>query len=88
MNPLSDKPRNVRVMTYGKDLAAIEHEIVHATLNADQVLVDSTYIVDHIEPKLDGEIGAIAYWAEALSASHGLAWRRVGRDVLFVQGPV
>lgn len=71
----------VRVLTYHKEMEAIEPEIVNAINNGNQVLVNAACFPAPATP--NGNTAEIAAWAEALSQQHGLGWRRVGLDVLF-----
>lgn len=79
------KNRIVRVLTYGKDLEAVETETVAAVQSGNQVLVNAACASDSIHPKPDGGKVAVAAWAEALCQAHGFGWRRVGLDVLFLK---
>ena len=84
----AEKSRIVRVLTYGKNLEAIEQETVTSIQNGNQVLVNAACASDNLYPKPDGDKIAVAQWAEALSHQHGLGWRRVGMDVLFNKATV
>lgn len=80
------KSRMVRVLTYGKDLEAIEQETIASISSGTQVLVNAACASDSITAKPDSDKAAVAAWAEALSREHGFTWRRVGLDVLFKAG--
>ena len=84
--PAAAKVRMVRVLTYGKGLEAIEQEAVSSVNNGNQVLVNAACASDTLTEQPDGPKAAVATWAEALSHQHGLIWKRVGLDVLFVKG--
>lgn len=84
MTPDSDRTgRIVRVLTYGKEFEAIDQDIVRAVKEGHQVLVKVAVLSDGALPTIKDDTIAIADWAEALSQRHGLAWKRVGVDVLF-----
>jgi len=79
--------RIVRVLTQGKELEAINRSILSAVDGSSRVLVKAARVSDSIPAKPDGDKGAVADWAEALSREHGLVWQRVGLDVLFDRPP-
>ncbi len=75
----------VRILTQGKELEAINRDVVAAIDGGSRVLVKAARVSDNIPSKSDGDKGAVADWAEALSQQHGLVWQRVGLDVLFAR---
>ncbi len=75
----------VRVVTQGKELEAINEDILSAVQGGRRVLVKAGRVAGSLPVKPDGDKGAVADWAEALSRQHGLAWQRVGQDVLFTR---
>ena len=77
------KSRIVRVVTYGKDLEAVEQEVIASLGGGAQVLVNAACASDRITARPDSDKAAVAAWAEALSGQNGFSWRRVGLDVLF-----
>lgn len=77
--------RTIRVVTQGKELDAISHEIAAAIQGGSRVLVKAARVGDGLLSKPDGNKGAIADWASALSQEHRLVWKRVGLDVLFAR---
>jgi len=77
--------RIVRILTQGKELEAINRDIADAIGGGSRVLVKAARVSDHIPAKPDGDKGAVADWAEALSQEHGLVWQRVGLDILFAR---
>ncbi len=79
--------RIVRVLTQGKELNAINRDILSAVSGGSRVLVKAARVSDSIHAKPDGDKGAVADWAEALSLEHGLVWQWVGSDILFARPP-
>lgn len=77
--------RIVRVVTQGKGLEVISRDVAVAISGGCRVLVSAARVCDRIPVKPDGDQGAVAEWAEALSQEQGLNWRRVGADVLFAR---
>ena len=77
--------RIVRIVTQGKELDAINQDVALAIGGGSRVLVKAAPVSAGIAEKPDGDKGAVADWAEALSRQHGLTWRRVGADVLFAR---
>jgi len=77
--------RIVRILTQGKDLEAINRDVVAAIDGGNRVLVKAARVSGSIPATPDGDKGAVADWAEALSQEHGLVWQRVGLDVLFAR---
>jgi hypothetical protein len=77
--------RIVRILTQGRELEAINRDVVAAIDGGTRVLVKAARVSDSIPMKPDGDKGAVADWAEALSQQHGLVWQRVGLDVLFTR---
>ena len=77
--------RIVRILTQGKELEAINREVVAAIEGGSRVLVKAARVAGSLPARLDGDKGAVADWAEALSQEHGLIWQRVGLDVLFAR---
>lgn len=80
--------RIIRILTTGKPPEAIDQSIVDAIHSGNRVLIKAGRLTANFpelnQPqKLDSESSAIASWAEKLSQQHGLAWQRVGPDVLF-----
>jgi len=75
----------VRVLTQGKALDSIDREVAEAIGGGSRVLVQATRVAGRLPAKSDGDTGAVAGWAEALSQRHGLVWQRVGQDVLFAR---
>lgn len=75
----------IRVVTQGKELDAISHEVAAAIQGGSRVLVKAARLGDVLPNKLDGDKGAVADWARALSQQHRLVWKRVGMDVLFAR---
>ncbi len=73
----------IRVVTQGKELDAISREVAAAVQGGNRVLVKAARVGDALPIKLDGDKGAVADWARALSQEHRLVWKRVGLDVLF-----
>ena len=73
----------VRVFTGGRGLEDINRDIVSAARGGSRVLVKAAPVADGIGEKPDGDKGAVADWAQALASENGLAWSRVGHDVLF-----
>ncbi len=74
--------RFVRVLTYGKDAEAVDRAILDAVAGGHRVLVKVSFAAESPVAAAIGD-SAVADWAEALSRAHGLAWERVGGDVLF-----
>lgn len=77
--------RIVRVLTQGKTLEAIDREVGEAIGSGSRVLVQAARVAGSLPAKSDGDQGAVAAWAEAISQQHGLVWRRVGQDVFFTR---
>ena len=77
--------RIVRILTQGKELEAINRDVAAAIDGGNRVLVKAARFPESIPAKSDGDKGAVADWAEALSRQHGLVWQRVGQDVLFAR---
>lgn len=75
--------RTIRVVTQGKEMDAIRHEIAAAIQSGSRVLVRAGRVGDALPSKPDGDKSAVADWARALSQEHRLVWKRVGLDVLF-----
>lgn len=75
----------IRVVTQGKELDAISREVADAVQGGSRVLVKAARAGDVLPDKLDGDKGAVADWARALSQEHRLVWKRVGLDVLFAR---
>lgn len=82
--PLDGSLRLFRVLTYGKGQEAVEREVVAAVGEGRQVLVSAAGPTGGIS---DGGQKAVTDWAETLSREQGLAWQRVGRDILFTRRP-
>jgi hypothetical protein len=77
-----DKGRIVRVLTYGKEPGVVDQAILDAVEGGHRVLVKVSSMSDTPAAQSAGA-SAVADWAGALSRTHGLAWARVGGDVLF-----
>lgn len=75
----------VRVLTQGKELDAINRDVVAAIDGGSRVLVQAARVAGSLPAGSDGDKGAVADWAEALSRQHGLVWQRVGQDVFFTR---
>lgn len=90
--------RIIRILTTGKPPEFVDQSIVDAIHSGSRVLVKAGKLIANFpqlssselsceEPnrpqKLDNENSVIASWAEKLAQQHGLAWQRVGPDVLF-----
>ena len=75
----------IRVVTQGKELDAISREVAAAIQGGSRVLVKAARVGDVLPSKPDGDKGAVADWARALSQEHRLVWKRVGLDVLFAR---
>lgn len=82
---ISTMQRTIRVVTQGKELDVISHEIAAAIQGGSRVLVKAARVSDALPSKLDGDKGAVADWARTLSQKHRLVWKRVGLDVLFAR---
>ena len=77
--------RIIRILTQGKELDAINQDVAAAIDGGNRVLVKAARVAGSIPAKPDGDKGAVADWAEALSRQHGLVWQRVGEDLLFAR---
>ncbi len=78
----------VRIVTRGREPEAVGWDVAAAISGGSRVLVKVAPVLERFAEKPDGDKGAVADWAEALSQEHGLTWQRVGADVFFTRrGP-